>query len=59
MGVIMEINNENILKIAIQQSAVDAGCLAEDFLREEEFFPLFTQCIPPLIRVQFLKITGM
>ena len=35
MGVIMEINNENILKIAIQQSAVDAGCLAEDFLREE------------------------
>lgn len=35
MGVIMEINNENILKIAMQQSAVDAGCLAEDFLREE------------------------
>ncbi len=34
-GVIMEINNENILKIAMQQSAVDAGCLAEDFLREE------------------------
>ncbi len=31
----MEMNNENILKIAMQQSALDANCAAGDFMREE------------------------
>lgn len=31
----MEFTNKRILEIAMQQSAVDSGCLADDFLKEE------------------------
>lgn len=31
----MTITNQNILEIAMRQSAIDAGCLPEDFLRDD------------------------
>ena len=31
----MELTNQNILRIAMQQSAIDANCHEEDFLRPE------------------------
>ena len=49
----MEFTNEKILQIAMQQSAFDANCRAEDFLRSENVITISKQ--DPLAR-KYLKL---